>query len=75
MNPTLTADDLWPLVEKLSQDQQVELARRALRAAALAQGDAAAYRAAPPRADEFGGTDDDGGAWEGEGWDEFHAPR
>ena len=74
MSPTLTADDLWPLVEKLSHDQQVKLARRALLAAARSGSDAAAYRAAPPSEDEFG-SDEDGGAWEAEGWEEFHAPR
>ena len=74
MNPTLTADDLWPLVQKLSQDQQVRLARRALQAAALTGSDTENYRAAPPTQDEFG-TDEDGGAWEAEGWEEFHAAR
>ena len=70
----LTADDLWPLVEKLSHDQQVQLARRALKAAALSGSDGDAYRAAPPPTEEFG-SDEDGGAWESEGWEEFHASR
>ncbi|MEK6607110.1 MAG: hypothetical protein AABZ30_05550 [Myxococcota bacterium] len=70
----LSADDLKPLIEKLSHDQQVKLARLALKAAAGAEGDAKAYRAAPPGSDEFH-ADDDGAAWEAEGWDEFHAPR
>ena len=74
MSTTLTADDLWPLVEKLSHDQQVKLARRALQAAARQGDDAAAYRAAPPTANEFG-SDEEGAAWEAEGWEDFHAPR
>lgn len=74
MNPTLTADDLWPLVEKLSHDQQVKLARRALLAAARSGADADAYRAAPPAPDDFG-SDEEGAAWEAEGWEEFQASR
>lgn len=74
MKPTLTADDLLPLVDKLSHDEQVRLARLALAAAARSGDDAEAYRSAPPTDDEFG-SDDDGGAWEGEGWEEFYASR
>lgn len=70
----LSADDLKPLIEKLSQDQQVKLARMALKAAARAEQDARVYRAAPPGSDEFH-SDDDGAAWEAEGWEEFSAPR
>ncbi|MEW6743936.1 MAG: hypothetical protein AB1486_14385 [Planctomycetota bacterium] len=74
MNRTITADDIWPLVEKLPSEEQVKLARRALLAAAMSGSDAHAYRAAPPTEDEFG-SDEDGGAWEADGWDEFRAPR
>ena len=74
MNPTLTADDLWPLVQKLPQDQQVKLARRALQAAAHGAGDAAAYEAMPPSDSEFSG-DDAAAGWEAEGWEEFYETR
>ena len=73
MNPTLTADDLWPLVEKLPPEQKVKLARRAL-AAVGAGSDAEKYRAMPPTEDELGG-DKDGAAWEAEGWGEFYGSR
>ena len=34
MSQTLTAQNLWPLVQKLPTDEQVRLAKLALRAAA-----------------------------------------
>jgi hypothetical protein len=67
-----TARDLWPLVEKLPHDEQVRLARLALRAAALGRSAAAAYRVQPPTNDEFG-TDDDPLGWDAEGWEAFGA--
>ena len=72
MDKAITANDLWPLVQKLPHDEQVRLAKLALRAAAQGTSDGPAYRAAPPRADEFS-QEDDGLAWEAEGWDEFDA--
>jgi hypothetical protein len=75
VKPDVTADDLWPLVSKLSPQEQVRLAKLALRAAALGSGDdAAAYAAAPVRPDEFS-SDDDPLAWEAEGWEGLDAPR
>lgn len=70
----LTADDLLPLVSRLSHDQQVRLAKLALRAAASEGSDLEAYRAHPPRADEFG-SEDDGLGWDAEGWDNIDASR
>ncbi len=71
----LTADDLWPLVQKLPHDEQVRLAKLALRAAATGpETDAEAYQAAPPAPDEFS-SDDDSLAWEAEGWEKADAPR
>jgi hypothetical protein len=70
MAQPLTADDLLPLVAKLSHDEQVRLAQLALRAAR----DAAAYRAAPVRPDELS-RDEEGASWEGEGWEAAGAPR
>jgi hypothetical protein len=70
----LTADDLLPLVAKLPHDEQVRLAQLTLRAARDATRDAAAYRATPVRPDEFS-QDEEGAAWEGEGWEAVGAPR
>ena len=75
MDSTLTAEDLWPLVQKLSHDQQVRLAKLALKAAAQSGGsDAESYRASPPGREEFS-SEEDPLAWEAEGWDEFNASR
>ena len=75
MNPMLTAEDLWPLVQKLPHDEQVRLARLALHAAARSGGsDAETYRAHPPGRDEFS-SEEEPLAWEAEGWDEFNAAR
>jgi hypothetical protein len=75
MSQTLTAQDLWPLVQKLPHDEQVRLAKLALQAAARSgSSDADAYRAAPPSMDEFS-SQEDPLVWEAEGWEEFNAPR
>jgi hypothetical protein len=68
MAQPLTADDLLPLVAKLSRDEQVRLIQLALRAARDATRDAAAYGKTPVRPDEFS-QDEEGAAWEGEGWE------
>jgi hypothetical protein len=72
----LKADDLWPLVLKLSHDEQVRLARLALHAAARggAADDAVAYRTVPPGGEEFS-SDEDPLAWEAEGWEDADASR
>ncbi len=69
----LTANDLWPLVQKLPHDEQVRLAKLALRAAS-GGSDRAAYQGAPPRPDEFGDAEDPL-AWYAGGWEGFDAPR
>ena len=75
MNPMLTAEDLWPLVLKLTHEEQVRLAKLALRAAARSgEADAGAYRASPPGPDEFS-SEEEPLAWDAEGWDEFDATR
>jgi len=61
MAQTLTAEDLLPLVAKLSHAEQVRLAQLALRAARDGGRDAAAYQSSPVRPDEFS-QDDDGAA-------------
>jgi hypothetical protein len=71
---SMTAEDLWPLVEKLTRSERLKLARLALARVALPPGasDAQRYAACPPCADEFASEDaDDPLAWEGEGWEEF----
>ena len=73
MSEALTAQDLWPLVLKLTHDERVKLVQLALRAATAAD-DAAAYQATPPAPDEFSPADEPM-AWEAEGWEEFSAPR
>jgi hypothetical protein len=66
VKPTPTAEDSWALAgEPLPQ----EFARRAKPVAAGLVDDAAAYAAAPVRADEFWSNDDDWLAWDAEGWD------
>jgi hypothetical protein len=72
---TLTDDDLRPMIARLSHDEQVRLAKIALRAAAGSPDlDVTAYRTAPPGRDEFSG-DDDPLAWEADGWEGVDAPR
>jgi hypothetical protein len=74
MATPLTAKDLLPLVRKLDHDEQVRLAKLALRAAASRPSDAAAYRASTPGTDEFA-DEDDPLSWDAGGWDEVDAPR
>jgi hypothetical protein len=75
MNSTLTAEDLWPLLLKLPHDEQVRLAKLALRAAARSgRAEAEAYRTHPPGKDEFS-SEEEPLAWEAEGWEQFDASR
>ncbi len=74
MGDPLTASDFWPLILKLPHDERVRLAKLALRAAAHDDSSTAAYAATPPAPEEFS-SDDDSLAWEGQGWEEFSAPR
>lgn len=73
MHEPRTAQELWPLVEKLPRAEQLRLARLALRSAASG-GDRAAYAATPIGDDEFG-SDEDPLAWESEGWEDVSASR
>src|SRR5690349_20911745 len=53
----LKAQDLWPLVAKLSHDEQVRLAKLALAAAGrVPAADGQQYKASPPGAEEFSTT-------------------
>jgi hypothetical protein len=75
MSSTLTVQDLWPLVQKLPQAEQVRLAMLVLRATSRNESsDSAAYQVAPPKVDEFS-TEDEPLAWEGEGWEDFYETR
>ena len=74
MSDPLTASDFWPLILKLPHEERVRLAKLALRAAAHDDSAAAAYGAAPPSPDELS-SDEEPLAWEGQGWEEFGAPR
>ena len=69
----MTAEDLWPLVAKLSRTEQVRLARLALARSAVghSRSDAEAYAAQPVGPDEFSTGDDDPMAWDAEGWDDL----
>ena len=73
MQAPISADDLWPLVQKLSHAEQLRLAKLAFRAA-TGDSDAAAYRASPPTSDEFG-AENDALSWDAEGWEGIDAPR
>ncbi len=71
----LTAQDLWPLVTKLSHDEQVRLAKLALMAASrVPADDVLQYASSPSGGQEFSDSEDPLG-WDGEGWDEVDASR
>ena len=71
----LTAQDLWPLVAKLSHDEQVRLAKLALMAASRTPAaDVLQYSSSPPGAEEFSSTEDPLG-WDADGWDHLDASR
>ncbi len=68
-----TAEDLWPLVAKLSRKERLRLARCALASVALPPdaSDAERYLKIPVREGEFGSAGDDPLGWDGDGWAEF----
>ncbi len=67
----ITAQDLLPLVLKLSREERVRLARMAFSAAATdARADVASYAAQPVKPDEFGQAGEDPLAWDAEGWED-----
>ena len=68
MAQPLRAEDLLPLIKRLSHDEQLQLAKLALKAARDSSRDAAIYQQKPVRSDEFS-DEDDGAAWDGEGWE------
>lgn len=76
MAHALTADDLMPLIDRLSARQRQLLARRLAPepAGPRHQGDAARYRRQPVQPGEAPSSGA-GVAFDPEGWDEFYAPR
>ena len=67
MEKPLSAEELFPLVERLSPKERLRLLRLiSLRSAA---DDHDAYLALPPRHDEFS-SDTDPLAWDADGWEE-----
>lgn len=67
-----TAEDLWPMVEKLSRRERVRLARMVLSSLALSEtaSDADRYRATPVHDGEFSDPMADPLAWDADGWDD-----
>jgi hypothetical protein len=65
MPKPLTADDLLPLIAKLSSEERHRLLRLAFRHGAT---DADAYAAQPVTSDEFR-SDDDALEWDADGWE------
>ncbi len=66
MEKPLTAEDLFPLVDRLSPRERLRLLRLiSLRSPAA---DRDAYLALPPRHDEFS-SDTDPLAWDADGWE------
>jgi hypothetical protein len=63
----LSAEDIFPLVDCLSPQERLRLVR--LISARPAADDREAYRAAPPRDEEFS-RDEEPLAWDAEGWED-----
>lgn len=66
MPALLTADDILPLIAKLSARERGRLLRLVLR---RGKSDAEAYAAQPVREDEFS-SDEDPLSWDAEGWED-----
>lgn len=65
MSQPLTADDLLPLIAKLSSAER----RKLFRLIQKAGNDVEAYRAVPPAQGEFA-SDEDTLAWDADGWED-----
>jgi hypothetical protein len=65
MSQPLTADDLLPLIAKLSSAER----RKLFRLIQKAGSDVEAYRAVPPAEGEFS-SDEDTLAWDADGWED-----
>jgi hypothetical protein len=68
----LTAEDLWPLVSRLSPEERIRLIRLTIARGAVASSDAVAYERVPVGSDEFHQDSyEDPLAWDAEGWDDL----
>jgi hypothetical protein len=65
MSQPLTADDLLPLIAKLSSVER----RKLFRLIQKVGNDVEAYRAVPPAQDEFS-SEEDTLAWDSDGWED-----
>lgn len=74
MNNALKADDLWPLVAKLSVEEQLRLARMVLREAKQVSLEPLNLHV-PPLVEAEDASEDDALSWEGYGWDSVDAPH
>ena len=68
MEHELTADDLAPLIAKLSTKERQRLFRIALRQDTT---DAEVYAVVPVNESEFSTDDDDPLGWDADGWEDF----
>lgn len=66
MSEPLTADEILPLVARLSPNEKARL----LKLLKVHPDAAKAYAASTPGPDEFSG-DDDGLSWDAEGWEDI----
>lgn len=67
MPKPLSAEDIFPLVDRLSSQERLRLLR--LISTRPAADDRDAYRAVPPRDEEFS-RDEEPLAWDAEGWED-----
>jgi len=67
MPKPLSAEDIFPLVDRLSSQERLRLLR--LISTRPAADDRDAYRTLPPRNEEFSG-DEEPLAWDAEGWED-----
>ena len=67
----LTADDLWPLVSKLSPEERIRLVRLAASHSRFSATDAPLYRQVPIGDEEFREDGGDPLAWDADGWDDL----
>jgi hypothetical protein len=68
MPKSLSAEDIFPLVDSLSPQERIRLLR--LISTHLTADDRECYNALPPRENEFS-TEEEPLAWDAEGWENF----
>lgn len=75
MDKQLTAEDLWPIVAKMSPREMARLAGMALRFADGVSRREVINVHAQDFADEDDAVEDDALSWEGYGWDSMDSAR